>query len=518
MCARILSLPLELHVLVFLDLEPEDLLYLGWTCCAFREMLSHRGVWEKALRMVCARDGLFAPSYPFDEMDLSDLKRAALHPFQWNRMMLSMDSGEQGCLTPHREIPLPRDPRVDPESGFLDADILPGGRYVVGRSASFITLWDLGPSHNSLEYPPRILDTIYDAADRYSISFPTRPTPYGNCFRICAFFSSREMNLSCLRVYEAGPLPRSTSFRLLGQLDTPTIALSWLVGDYVVLETVPSDGNREWGHMVWDITRNLVTPPFELVGRTFPTLGWAVEGCSLLGLQPKQLDSEEGDFITSLSAWRIPKLDPMEVKTSLSLWNLSTTERIEPDIQVDFDQGEVAPLRRDFGSPIPMTFRSPSVGTSIFQFCMHSLDPPHSNVRLCRVAIVNEGTEGNSRERTVRLLSYDLFRKPYLISRSSCRHYSVTGDYITSVIETTTPVAVSNTWTKYVSETNLVHSRIEADKGSPGGSCRLATVPVKHGNRATSLCTSSSRMAHIGKSNPDNPDVSTVCISYFYAP
>ncbi|KAF6754919.1 hypothetical protein DFP72DRAFT_354785 [Ephemerocybe angulata] len=536
MGVRIFSLPLEIHALVFLDLELVDLVYLGWTCRAFREIVSQRVVWENALRMVCARDGLFTPSYPFDEMDLCDLKRAALHPFQWNQRMLSIDPGEQGCLTPHREIPLPRDPRVNPQVEFLDAYILPGGRYVVGSSPNFITLWDLGPIHHSLEYPPRILDTIYDAADRYRISFPTRPSPHGtNCFRICAFFYSIEMNLRCLRVYEVGPLPRSTSFRLLGQLDTFGMAMSWLVGDCVVLETV---GAVKW-HLVWNVTRNLVTSPFELVGRTFPTLGvslylgtvyrlfpyshlylqWAVEGCSLLGLQRKELDSEEGDFITNLSAWRIPKLDPIEDKISLPLWHFSTMERIEPDIQVDFDQGEVASLRPDYGSSIPpMAFRSSSVGTSIFHLFLHSPDAPTSKIGLCTVAIVNEGIDesGNSGETTVRLLSHDLLRKPYLISRSRCRHYSVMGDYITSVIETTTPVAASNTRTKYVSETNLVHSRIEADKGSLGGSCRLATVPVKQGNRVTSLCTASGRMAHIGKSNSDR--VSTVFISYFLAP
>ncbi|KAF6749170.1 hypothetical protein DFP72DRAFT_546526 [Ephemerocybe angulata] len=477
-------------------------------------------MWEYALRMVCARDGLFTPSYPFDEMDLCDLKRAALQPFQWNQRMLSIDPGEQGCFTPHREIPLPRDPRVNPQAEFLNADILPGGRYVVGRSASFITLWDLGPTHHSLEYPPRILDTIYDAADRYRITYLTRPSPHGtNCFRICAFFYSREMNLNprCLRVYEVGPLPRSTTFRLLGQLDTPTMAKSWLVGDRVVLETAIG----EVKHVVWDVTRNLVTPPFGLVGRTSPTLGWAVDDCSLLRLQRKRRDSE-GDSITNLSTWRIPKLVPMEDKTSLSLWNFSATEKVEPDIQVDFDQGEVASLCEDFGGTLvpPMTFHSPSVGTSIFPLFLHSPDALTSNVRLCTVTIVNEGSDefGNSLERTVRLLSHDLFRKPNPVSGWRCRHYSVTGDYITSVIETTTPVAVSNTRTEHVPETNLVHSRIEADKGSPGGSCRLATVPVKDGNRVTSLCTASSRMAHIGKSNPDNPEVNTVCISYFLAP
>ncbi|KAF5335381.1 hypothetical protein D9611_011681 [Ephemerocybe angulata] len=509
MACPIFSFPLELHTLVFSHLEPEDLLNLGSTCKTFREIVSQRGVWESALRMVCARDGLFTPSYPFDEMDLCDLKRAALHSFQWNQRMLSIDPGEQGCLTPHREIPLPRDPRVNPQTQFLDADILPGGRYVVGSSSDFITLWDLGPIHHSLEYPPRILDSIYDAANRYRIWFPTRPSPHGtNCFRICAFFSS-EMNLSCLRVYEVGPLPRSTSFRLLGQLYCHTFVTSWLVGDCVLLETVPFDESLEGGHMVWDVTRNLVTPPFKLVGRTFPTLGWAVEGRSLLGLQPKRRDSE-GDSITNLSTWRIPKLDPMGDKTSLSLWNPNATETIEPDIQVDFDQGEVASLCQDFGNPVPrMAFRSASAGTSIFQLFSeaHSLDAATGNIRICRVGIVGEGIDelGNSRERTVRLLSNDLFQKPYRITGSRCPHFSVAGVYITSVIDTSNRK-------KYVSETNLVHSRIEADGGSPGGSCRLATVPVKQGNWVTSLCTASSRMAHIGKSNPDR--VNTVFITY----
>ncbi|KAJ7790564.1 hypothetical protein B0H14DRAFT_3569320 [Mycena olivaceomarginata] len=75
--SALFELPIDniFQILKFAD--PTDIFAFGQTCAKFLEITMTRTVWLNSLRRVCEVNSLFVPSFPYDEMLLSELQRAA---------------------------------------------------------------------------------------------------------------------------------------------------------------------------------------------------------------------------------------------------------------------------------------------------------------------------------------------------------------------------------------------------------------------------------------------------------
>lgn len=113
--------------------------------CKFaHDIISERSVWEQALHLMYQRDSLFEPSFqPLPSMDMYGLRKAALRPHQFQSRI--RQASAMGTLRPSRDRTLGAG--VDGLHGedFIRAQIIPGGRYIIGLADTFICLWDMGP-------------------------------------------------------------------------------------------------------------------------------------------------------------------------------------------------------------------------------------------------------------------------------------------------------------------------------------------------------------------------------------
>ncbi|KAF5330047.1 hypothetical protein D9611_010419 [Ephemerocybe angulata] len=142
--------------------NPIDVVALGVTCRALHEATAERTLWMNLLKAVCMEYDLFLPSYPIDEMSVTQLRRAALGPHLWTRRVYKhavspnvpfYDLGTN-VLSPVSTIPF---------DGQLNSDrfrhLVPGGRFLITCDAEHsdrdpralrdtdiftLKLWDLG--------------------------------------------------------------------------------------------------------------------------------------------------------------------------------------------------------------------------------------------------------------------------------------------------------------------------------------------------------------------------------------
>ncbi|KAG6908182.1 hypothetical protein DXG01_005835 [Tephrocybe rancida] len=125
---------------VFLYISPLDIV-------AARKYLAvatnQRNVWTNALRIVCHSNGMFLPSFPMETMALKALEHAALAPYRFPCLEMNDDN-----WIPPLSTRLLRD--IRPDFGhFKGLFLVPGGRFLVTRTSSSTSIWDLGASSYS---------------------------------------------------------------------------------------------------------------------------------------------------------------------------------------------------------------------------------------------------------------------------------------------------------------------------------------------------------------------------------
>lgn len=126
------------------------------------EITVTRTVWLNALRRVCELNSLFTPSFPYDDMSLSELQRAATFgaaPRFTRRLYKQESDAVSASLTPFsRRIFAPRVTKssnvASEQAGTLKTlDLVPGGRFLVITTDTLVHLWDLGHDATKLIEP-----------------------------------------------------------------------------------------------------------------------------------------------------------------------------------------------------------------------------------------------------------------------------------------------------------------------------------------------------------------------------
>ncbi|KAF6764504.1 hypothetical protein DFP72DRAFT_1040282 [Ephemerocybe angulata] len=257
----ILALPLELHLCIIQELHAPDVLNLGQTCNAIRSSVNQRRVWEAALRATCRLNQLFEPSYyPLEDLDLPELQRAALEP--WRRSasfapgsIIEAAYRSEGSGTSRnvlqKDIKLGGGDHLDFEGVY----IVPGGRYVLGRTEKYICLWDMGQTSkvpwNTIpdRLTPSSIMWVTDGRVIWDMSAP-------KAVDITSFRFATSENETDLRVYEVGPLPDVCSIREIAKLQGISSVLTlddfWLEGNTLVCRF-------DEGMVVWDFIQSRYT-------------------------------------------------------------------------------------------------------------------------------------------------------------------------------------------------------------------------------------------------------------------
>ncbi|KAJ3523616.1 hypothetical protein NMY22_g11362 [Coprinellus aureogranulatus] len=146
------DLPGELWSLEIVhNLDPLDVWHLCRTCKNLRALLSEKAVWIDILQSQCQRLGLFAQSYPLEDMDALEIQRACLAPYRWDNL-IRRHAVPLGGLDDAPRLPVlafksPMSLRSFTYAGHL----VPGGRFFVslndvGDSSTGValSLWDFG--------------------------------------------------------------------------------------------------------------------------------------------------------------------------------------------------------------------------------------------------------------------------------------------------------------------------------------------------------------------------------------
>ena len=180
-----------------------------------------RIVWLNAVRRMCRRHGVFAPSFPLEDMSITELEHASLCPSRLSSLI-------------HNGVPLrsfvtrilePRTPSLVPnfEENLhcTDAFLIPGGRFLVVNSAHHgICLWDLGIHGGKV---PRFRPVaVIPEVDRRLLCGPTQDG-LGIILVSCPSNSEFGSDPSdrTLRAYEIYPCMNSPQFTLLGSIQYP---------------------------------------------------------------------------------------------------------------------------------------------------------------------------------------------------------------------------------------------------------------------------------------------------------
>lgn len=106
---------------------------------------------------MCKRDGLFLPSYPIDDMELSHLQRAAICPYRW-KTLFQTKGVDPMKLKDSRPLPIAaQGGRIYGHGAYL----IPGGRFCVAythEDAEYIDIevWDFGPPGSRPLESPRL--------------------------------------------------------------------------------------------------------------------------------------------------------------------------------------------------------------------------------------------------------------------------------------------------------------------------------------------------------------------------
>ncbi|KAF7360250.1 hypothetical protein MVEN_00753900 [Mycena venus] len=162
--STLLELPIDniFQILQFAD--PADIFVFGQTCKKFFEVTATRSVWMNALRRVCEINGLFVPSFPYDDMSFSELQRAATFGAapRFTRRLYKQAANNAVSTVPlaplSRRIFRPRVTKFSSaateEPGLLKTvNLVPGGRFLIITTSTLMHLWDLGYDATKLIKP-----------------------------------------------------------------------------------------------------------------------------------------------------------------------------------------------------------------------------------------------------------------------------------------------------------------------------------------------------------------------------
>ncbi|KAF7351311.1 hypothetical protein MSAN_01562600 [Mycena sanguinolenta] len=256
--APLMDLPVDnvFQVLKFAD--PRDIFAFGQTCTKYQEINKTRTVWINALRRVCEINSLFVPSFPYDEMSLSELQRAATFgasPRFARRLYKQQADAVPGSLTPCSwRIFTPRVAKssnvASEEPGTLKAlRIVPGGRFMVIATDTLVHLWDLGYDATKL-IKPHALASIALPEPNSEPSISVLPTKDGIGLEVMIMAYNHDKNT--VAIYHIFPLDARPEFICVAQTQVLTPFLRGFLAKpgYSVFR---SDKNI----LVWDSARNL---------------------------------------------------------------------------------------------------------------------------------------------------------------------------------------------------------------------------------------------------------------------
>ncbi|TRM56984.1 hypothetical protein BD626DRAFT_226443 [Schizophyllum amplum] len=158
--AGLLSLPAELLLGIQSLLEPLDVAALQSTCTTLQGPSICRAVWLNTLRQVMDRNDVFTPTFPLDEMTISELRYAAIRPQVFLRRLKRCASEAVDAIgylkySALRAIDLywPTHPE-HVEEHIWSVILLPGGRYLLVVTHLNLYVHDLGQCTGSLKQEP----------------------------------------------------------------------------------------------------------------------------------------------------------------------------------------------------------------------------------------------------------------------------------------------------------------------------------------------------------------------------
>ncbi|KAJ7739974.1 hypothetical protein DFH07DRAFT_70581 [Mycena maculata] len=255
---NLMELPLDNVIQIFKFVDPADIFTLQRTCKKFLDLTLTRTVWLNALRRICEMNSLFEPSFPFDDMSLLELQRAATSVSR--RFTKKLYKPEGDALSPFvSRILTPRVVKTSNvaarDPGVLKTlDLVPGGRFLFITTDTVVHLWDLGQGANKLIKPHALASIeLPDQSSEASISF--LPTPDGTGLEVMATSleqdGSRKFTIAVYRIYPLATNPEFVPVTEAIPFPNVYIMRSFLVKPgRCVLHCVR--------HVyVWDTTRNL---------------------------------------------------------------------------------------------------------------------------------------------------------------------------------------------------------------------------------------------------------------------
>ncbi|KAJ2912370.1 hypothetical protein MD484_g8052, partial [Candolleomyces efflorescens] len=188
--------------------------FYAWNSRAMREMISTRDVWISVLRSTSRKNALFMPSFPVDEMELQEIKRAALGAYRWKRMT----AGEMNHLTPKSTTSIGEE-----YNPFIRQFLVPGGRFLFVINRGILVLWDLGPpGRPPLTSPLMIASVKLEAQPRKRTRITV--TSSGSDRLRVAVLSENGVNASMdsvdvVKIYDVCPVADEPAFIELGSLE-----------------------------------------------------------------------------------------------------------------------------------------------------------------------------------------------------------------------------------------------------------------------------------------------------------
>ncbi|KAJ2914423.1 hypothetical protein MD484_g5998, partial [Candolleomyces efflorescens] len=198
--------PTELWYELIQLLEPRHLLALSNTNRHLNSLLSTKDAWAIVLKRVCKERMLFAPSYPIDDMNLPQIKHAALGPYRWlkavERQQRLPHTKTGGTLVPPILKPIRRSVfEFTAQWRYLRKIFLvPGGRFLVLDNDAVLQIMDLGAPGSPLLNPPRLVHEVdLDWEDSQSHSITVQETTGGGLRVVVMLVTSTDLEA---RVYD----------------------------------------------------------------------------------------------------------------------------------------------------------------------------------------------------------------------------------------------------------------------------------------------------------------------------
>ncbi|PPR00141.1 hypothetical protein CVT24_008943 [Panaeolus cyanescens] len=150
---NVLELPADIWFYLLLStptkLKPVDIIALSQTCNALYRILSGKGFWWCLLKIVCAKNGIFLPSFNKDEMTARDIKRAVLAPGRMASILKRLQHQTEECIQASpvkRSMLVPVSAHVlpyTPNQNIVAMILLPGGRFLCAKTKDEVLIIDV---------------------------------------------------------------------------------------------------------------------------------------------------------------------------------------------------------------------------------------------------------------------------------------------------------------------------------------------------------------------------------------